>query len=139
MRRLLGFGVKRDRFRKIALLAIGGSQNRIQIKVIWIELERSLAFNNCVVNAVVSQIRGSHDVANDRRYRIQFLSLQDQLKTVLYFAAEEWVQSREEVSRCGVGIELERALQLFIRTSQIPVEDAFRFTEIAMRLSIFLV
>ena len=70
MRCLLGLGVERDRFREIALLAIRSSQNRIQIKVIRIELERSLAFSNCVVNAVVSQVRGGGDVANDRRYRI---------------------------------------------------------------------
>src|SRR4249919_3043219 len=53
MRCLLGFGVERNRFRKIVLLAIGGSQNRIQIKVIWIELERSLTFHNRVIDAVV--------------------------------------------------------------------------------------
>src|SRR6266581_388970 len=40
MRCLLGFGVERDRFREIALLAIGGGQIRIEIKVIRIEQER---------------------------------------------------------------------------------------------------
>ena len=61
------------------------------------------------------------------------------METLFYLAAEEWVQPREEVSRCGVGIELESALQLRIRAGQVPVEDAFRFAEVAMRLSILLV
>src|SRR4029077_15147817 len=80
MRRLLGFGIKGDCFRKIPLLALRGGQDRIQIKVIWIELERSLAFDNCIVNAVVSQVGGGGYVAGDRRHGIQFLSLEDQLK-----------------------------------------------------------
>src|SRR5438874_9996559 len=40
VRCLLGFGVKCDRFGEVPLLAIGGGKIRIQIKVIWIELER---------------------------------------------------------------------------------------------------
>ena len=66
MRCLLSFGVKRDRFVEIAFLAIRGGQNRIQIKVIWIELECSLAFDNCIINAVVSQIGSGGNVACDR-------------------------------------------------------------------------
>ena len=70
MRCFLGFSVKRDRFREIAFLAIRGGKNRIQIKVIWIELKRPLTFNNCIIDAVVGQIGGGGDVANDRRDRI---------------------------------------------------------------------
>src|SRR5690242_17397702 len=51
---LLGFGVERDRFSEIPFLAMRRSQNRIQIKVIWIELERSLTFDDRVANAVTS-------------------------------------------------------------------------------------
>ena len=43
------------------------------------------------------------------------------------------------MSRCRVGIELERAFQFCIRAGKVPVEDAFRFAKVAMRLSIFLV
>src|SRR5437762_12852834 len=39
MRCFLGFGVKRDRFVEIALLAIRGGKSRIEIKIIWIQLE----------------------------------------------------------------------------------------------------
>src|SRR6266446_9321233 len=74
MRRLLGFGVERDRFREIALLAIGGGKIRIQIKVIWIKLERPLALDNCIVDAVVGQVGSGGNVAGDGRHRIQFLS-----------------------------------------------------------------
>ena len=49
------------------------------------------------------------------------------------------MHSREEVSRRRVGIELERALQLRIRAGKVPVEDAFRFAKIAVRLGILLV
>src|SRR4029450_11421942 len=49
MRCLLSFGVKRNRFRETALLAICGGQDRIQIKVIRIELERPLAFVSGVI------------------------------------------------------------------------------------------
>src|SRR5205823_10281797 len=83
MRRLLGFGVERNRFREIAFLAIRGRQHRIQIKVIWIELKGSLPFRNRVIDAVVGQVRGGGNVADDRRHGIQFLSLEEQLKTVL--------------------------------------------------------
>ena len=70
VRCLLGFGVKCDRFGEVPLLAIGGGKIRIQIKVIWIELERPLAFYNCIIQAVVSKVCGGGDVAGDRRYRI---------------------------------------------------------------------
>ena len=76
MRCLLGFGVKRDRFGEVAFLAIGGGKIRIQIKVIWIELERPLALTNCLVDLVVSQVGGGGNVAGDGRHRIQFLSFQ---------------------------------------------------------------
>src|SRR5678815_1770492 len=79
---LLRFGVKCDRFRKIAFLAIGSGQDRIQIKVIWIELECPLAFNNCIVSAVVSEVGSSGNVAGDRRYGIEFLGFEDKLETV---------------------------------------------------------
>src|SRR6266446_8715164 len=62
MRRLLGFGVERDRFREIALLAIGGGKIRIQIKVIWIKLKRPLALGNCIVDTVISQVSGGGNV-----------------------------------------------------------------------------
>jgi hypothetical protein len=81
MRCLLGLRVKRDRLIEIALLAIRSGENRIEIKVIWIELERSLTFDNRVVNTVIGQIGGRCNVAGDRRYGIQLLSLQDKLKT----------------------------------------------------------
>ena len=70
MRCVLCFRVKRDCFIEIAFLAIRGGENRIEIKVIWIKLERSLAFDNCVVNAVVAQVGGGSDVADDGRHRI---------------------------------------------------------------------
>src|SRR5438552_6306822 len=70
MRRILGFGVESDRFVEIALLAIGRSKNRIQIKVIWIELERPLTLTNCVVDLVVGEVGSSGNVTCDRRHRI---------------------------------------------------------------------
>ena len=70
MRCLLGFGVERNRFREIALLAVGGGKIRIQIKVIRIEQERPLALTNCVVDLVVSELGSGGNVAGDRRHRI---------------------------------------------------------------------
>src|SRR6516162_2825799 len=49
------------------------------------------------------------------------------------------MQAREKVGRCRVRIDLESALQLFIRTLQVPVEDTLCFAQVAMRLSIVLV
>src|SRR5690242_13619410 len=43
------------------------------------------------------------------------------------------------MSGCGVRIELECALELGIRSGEVPVEDSFCFAQIAMRLGIFLV
>src|SRR5262245_40605648 len=43
------------------------------------------------------------------------------------------------MSWCRLRIELKSALQFGIRAGEIPVEDAFRFTKVAMRFSIFLV
>src|SRR2546422_10195125 len=43
------------------------------------------------------------------------------------------------MSWCRVGIEFQRAFQLRILALQIPVENSFRFAEIAMRLGIFLI
>ena len=63
---LLGFGVERDRFGEVPFLAIGSGKSRIQIKVIWIELERPLALDDCVVDAVVGQVGGGGNVAGDR-------------------------------------------------------------------------
>src|SRR5438045_9589184 len=63
MRCLLSFGVQRHRFREFALLAIRSRQNGIQIKVIRIELEGSLAFDNGVINAVISEVGSGGDVA----------------------------------------------------------------------------
>src|SRR4029077_1698597 len=127
IRCFLGFGVKRYRFGKISLLAMRGSENRIQIKVIWIKLKCSLTFDNRVVNLVVGQIGGGGNVAGDRRYGIQFLSVEDKLETAFYITAEEWVQAREEVSRCRVGIELESALQFCIRAGKVPIDNTFCF------------
>ena len=76
MRCLLGFIVERDRFGEVSILSIGGGKIRIQVKVIWIELQRPLALDNCVVDAVVGQIGGGGNVAGDGRDRIQFLSFQ---------------------------------------------------------------
>src|SRR5262245_54723960 len=70
IRCVLGSCVKSDRVVEIPLLAVGGGQNRIQVKVIWIKLERSLAFDNGVIDAIVSQVGGRGDVAGDRRHRI---------------------------------------------------------------------
>ena len=67
VRCLLGFGVKCDRFGEVPLLAIGGGKILIQIKVIWIELERPLAFDNCLVDLVVGQVGGGGNVAGDGR------------------------------------------------------------------------
>ena len=83
MRCLLGLSVESDRFREILLLAIRSGKRRIQIKVIRIKLERPLTFDKCIIDAVVSQVGGGGDVTGDGRYRIQFLSFQDKLKTVL--------------------------------------------------------
>ena len=76
---LLGFAAERDRFGEVPFLAIGSGKIRIQIKVIWIELQRPLALTNCLVDLVVSEVGGGGNVARDRRYGIQLLSLQDQL------------------------------------------------------------
>jgi len=38
-----------------------------------------------------------------------------------------------------VRIELERALQFRIRAGEVPVEDPFRFAQVAVRFSIVLV
>src|SRR5690242_16771562 len=109
MRGLLGFCVKRDRFWEIPLLAIAGGQNRIQVKVIRIELECPLTFDNGIINAVIRQIGSAAKIARDRRHRIQFLSFEDKSKTLFQLTAEERVQTQEKVRRCRVRIELERA------------------------------
>ena len=83
MGRLLSFQVERDRFMEVPFLAIGGGQSRIQIKIIWIKLERPLALDNCIVDAVVSQVGGGGNVTGDGRYRIQFLSFEDKPESVL--------------------------------------------------------
>src|SRR5437667_9558395 len=70
MRRILGFGVESDRFDEVAFLAICRGEGRIQIKVIWIELERPLALTNCLADLVVSEVGGSGNVTRDRRHRI---------------------------------------------------------------------
>src|SRR5216117_1943624 len=70
MRRLLRFGVERDRFSEVALIAIGGSKIRIQVEVIRIEQERPLALINSIVDAVVSQIGSGSNVAGDRRHGV---------------------------------------------------------------------
>src|SRR6476620_1369481 len=67
---LLGFGVEGNRFREVALVAIRGGKIRIQIKVIRIEQERPLAFINCIVDAVVSQVSGGGNITSDRRHGI---------------------------------------------------------------------
>src|SRR5437588_4519936 len=41
--------------------------------------------------------------------------------------------------RCRVGIELQGAFQLRICTRQVPVENPFRFAQVAMRLRIFFI
>src|SRR5437016_272765 len=70
MGRILGLGVERDRFGEVPFLAVGSGKIRIQIKVIWIELERPLALTNCVVDLVVGEVGSSGNVARDRRHRI---------------------------------------------------------------------
>src|SRR5437773_3214227 len=70
MGRLLGFGVKRDRFGEVPFLAIGSGKIRIQIKVIWIELQRPLTLTDCLVDLVVSKVGGGGNVADDGRHRI---------------------------------------------------------------------
>src|SRR5207237_4506486 len=70
MGRLLGFGVKRDRFGEVPFLAIGSGKIRIQIKVIWIELQRPLTLTDCLVDLVVSEVGGGANVADDGRHRI---------------------------------------------------------------------
>ena len=70
MRCLLSFGVKRDRFRVVALLAVRSGQDRIQIKIIWIELERPLTLANCIVDLVIGKVCGRGNVAGDGRHRI---------------------------------------------------------------------
>src|SRR5207244_12466519 len=67
MGRLLGFGVKRDRFGEVPFLPIGSGKVRIQIKVIWIELQRPLTLTNCLVDLVVSQVGGGGNIADDGR------------------------------------------------------------------------
>src|SRR5690349_21658413 len=108
---LLGFGVKADRFGELPFLAIGGGQSRIQIKVIGIQLESPLALDDCIINAVVSQISGGGNIADDGRYRIQVPSFEDKLKPFFQLASAERQQREEEVSWCRVGIELEGSLQ----------------------------
>ena len=65
MGRLLGFGIKRDRFGEVPFLAIGSGKIGIQIKVIWIELQRPLTLTNCLVDLVVSEVGGGRDVTGD--------------------------------------------------------------------------
>src|SRR5215472_2961091 len=67
---LLSFGVKRDRFCKVAFLPIRGGKIRIQVKVIWIELQRPLTLGNRIIDAIVSQVRSGGNVANDGRHWI---------------------------------------------------------------------
>src|SRR5437763_12779767 len=67
IRCLLDFSVERDRFGEVALVAIGGRKIRVQVKVIRIEQKRPLPFIDCIVDAVVSQVRGGGNVTNDRR------------------------------------------------------------------------
>jgi len=56
MGRLLGFGVERDRFREFPFSRYAAARIRIQIKVIWIELQRPLALTNCVVDLVIGEV-----------------------------------------------------------------------------------
>src|SRR5207249_2468016 len=70
IRCLLDFSVERDRFGEVALVAIGGRKIRVQVKVIRIEQKRPLPFIDCIVDAVVSQVRGGGNVTNDRRHGI---------------------------------------------------------------------
>src|SRR5436190_13647970 len=66
----LRFCVEGDRFREVALVAIRGGKIRIQIKVIRIEQERPLAFIDCIVDAVISQVGGGGNITSDRRHGI---------------------------------------------------------------------
>src|SRR5438094_10389103 len=68
--RLLGFGVERDRFGEVPFLAISSCKIRIQIKVIWIELQRPLNLTNCIVDLVVGEVGSSGNVADDGRHRV---------------------------------------------------------------------
>src|SRR6266567_7040073 len=70
MRRILRFRVESDCFVEVSFLAIRSGKSRIQIKVIWIELERPLALTNCVVDLVVGEVGSSGNITCDRRHRI---------------------------------------------------------------------
>src|SRR4029077_8690968 len=98
VRCLLGFGVKCDRFGEVPLLAIGGGKIRIQIKVIWIELERPLALHYCLVDLVVGQVGGGGNVTGDGRQGIQCLSFQHKPQPFFQLASEQGQQRGEEVS-----------------------------------------
>src|SRR5436190_13378895 len=61
----LDFGVKRDRFGEVPFFAIGGGKIRIEIKVIWIELQCPLTLTDCFVDLIVGKVGGRGNVAYD--------------------------------------------------------------------------
>ena len=73
----LSFGIELNRFRKIALLAIGRSKCRIQVEVTGIKLLRPLALDDGVIEPIIRQVGGGGYVANNRRNRIQLFRFQD--------------------------------------------------------------
>src|SRR2546421_7570570 len=58
----LGFSIKLDRLRKVSIFPVGSRKIRIQIEIVRVELQRSLALCNGIVDSIVSQIRGGCDV-----------------------------------------------------------------------------
>ena len=66
----LRFGIKVDRFRKVSIFPVGRGKIRIEIEIIWIELQRSLSFDDGIVDSVVGQIRGGGDVTDNRGNRV---------------------------------------------------------------------
>src|SRR5439155_22650124 len=93
---LLGLRIKRNCFFEVSLLAICFGKSGIQIKVMRIELLSPLALGDCLIQPVICQISGSGDVANNRRHRIQLLSLQHKLEPFSHVTAEERQQGEEK-------------------------------------------
>ncbi len=74
MRCRLGFFIKCDRLIEVTFLAIGISQRRIEVNVVWIKLNRTLRGVDRIFYAVGGAIPQNRNEADGRRKRIEPLS-----------------------------------------------------------------
>src|SRR5439155_24375385 len=75
MRCRLGFFIKCDRLLEVTFFAVGISQRRIEVNVVWIKLNRTLPSVDRIFYAVGRPIPQNRNEADGRRKRIEPLSL----------------------------------------------------------------